>query len=76
MAALSAMLSEALREDALAGVNVTLIVQVEFTVTTLPQLLVCAKLEAFVPVMEMPVMFNRALPVLVRLIVCAALVVP
>lgn len=70
------MLSEALRDDALAGVNVTLIVQVEFTVTTLPQLLVWAKLEAFVPVMEMPVMFNRELPELVKLTVWAALVVP
>lgn len=74
--ALSARLSEALRAEAAEGVNVTLMVQLPFTVTTLPQLFVCAKSEALAPVNEMLVMVSTELPALVSVTGWAALVVP
>ena len=74
--ALSVMLTEAVRVPAAAGVNVTLIVQLLFAATELPQVLVWLKSLAFVPVSEMLVMLKLAFPVFIRTTACAALVVP
>jgi hypothetical protein len=74
--ALSVRVNAAVRLVAAAGVNVTLMVQLELTFTTLPQLLVCAKSPALVPVSVMLVMVNTELPVLVNAILWGALVVP
>lgn len=48
----------AVRAPTADGVNVTLIVQVELGATFVPQVLVCAKFEAFVPVIAMLVITN------------------
>ena len=72
--ALSAMLSVALRLPLAAGVKVTLIVQLPLAATELPQVLVCAKSPGLVPVMVRPEIVKAALPVLLRVAVCAALV--
>jgi hypothetical protein len=64
--ALSAILIEAERLPLADGVNVTLIVQLPFAATELPQVLVCAKSPALVPVIAMPVMARLAFPVLAR----------
>ena len=74
--ALSAIVIEAARLKMAVGVNVTLIVQVPFAATDPPQVLVWAKSPALVPVTEMPVMVKLAFPMLVRVILLAALVVP
>ncbi len=77
--ALSAMLSEAVRVPVAAGVKVTLIVQLLLGAVTLPagrpepQLLVW---ENSVEEVEMVEIVKAALPVLVSVMVCAALVVP
>ena len=60
--ALSATEIAALRLVAVAGVNVTVIVQVAAAASEVPQLLVCAKLLALVPVTEMLVIVNAAVP--------------
>jgi len=56
-------------------VKVTEIVQVAPAATLLPQLLVCAKFEAPLPVMLIPVIFNAAFPEFESVTDCAALVV-
>jgi hypothetical protein len=61
-AALSAMEREAVRLPAEAGVKATVMVQVAAAASDAPQLLVCAKLPAFVPLMEMPEMVKAAVP--------------
>jgi hypothetical protein len=66
--ALSVRLIAAVRPPEAWGVNVTLIVQVAFACTRLPQVLVWAKSLALVPVTAMLVMLKLALPVLVRVI--------
>jgi hypothetical protein len=58
------------------GVNVTLIVQDAPAATDVPQLFVCAKSPVLVPVMAILVTLNAALPVLLNVTACAALVVP
>ena len=73
--ALSVMLSEAVRLPLAEGVNVTLIVQLVPAATLAPQLLVCAKSLALVPASARLVMLKVALPVLLRVTVCAVLVV-
>jgi hypothetical protein len=75
-AALSEMLTAAVRVPAAVGVNVTLIVQLPLAATELPQVFVSAKSPALVPVMLMLVMLKLALPVLLRVTFCAALVTP
>ena len=60
--ALSVTVSTALKAAAVAGVKVTAIEQFEPAASELPQVLVWAKLEAFVPVMAMVLMLNAALP--------------
>ena len=62
--ALSVMLTEAVRLPLAAGLNVTLIVQLAPAATELPQVLVCAKSLALVPVRARLVMLKAALPVL------------
>ena len=61
---MSATESVALRAPVAAGVKVTLMMQVADAASEAGQLLLCVKLLAFVPVMEMPVMASAALPVL------------
>ncbi len=75
--ALSLMLSVPVRVPVAVGLNVTLIVQLLGAVglpagRLEPQLLLCAKS----PVALMPLMFKTPAPVLLRVTVCAVLVVP
>ena len=58
------------------GLKVTEMVQFVPAATELPQVLVWEKSPAFVPVIVMPEMVSAALPVLVRVTVCAVLLVP
>jgi hypothetical protein len=74
--ALSVMLTEAVRLPVAVGAKVTLILQLPPAGTELPQLLDSLKSPAFVPVTAMPVMVKAAVPVLLRVTACAALVVP
>ncbi len=75
--ALSAILIDAVRLLMAVGVNVTLIVQLLLAANELPHVLAdTAKSVALVPVTEMPVMVKLALPVLVRVVVRAVLVIP
>jgi len=70
------MLTEAVRLPGAPGVNVTLAVHIASGATEFPHVLVTEKSPAFVPDTTMLVMVKVAVPVLVRLTVCAALVVP
>ena len=76
--ALSAMLTEAVRVPAAAGLNSTPTEQVEFTATEalLQVLLESTKSDGSVPVRETVVMLSVADPVFFTVMVCAALVVP
>lgn len=77
--ALSVILTVALREPATEGENVTLIVQLapDASVAGLSgQLADSAKSAAFVPPTAILLIVSGAVPLLVRVIVCAALVVP
>jgi len=76
--ALSAKLSEALRVPVADGVNVTLTVQVLLGVTVAPVQVsaLLAKSLAFVPLIVTVETLSAALPVLLRVTVCDALVVP
>jgi hypothetical protein len=69
---LSVMVSVPVRVPAALGVKVTLMVQEPPAVTLLPQLLASEKS----PLMAMLATVSTALPVLLRVTVCAALVVP
>ena len=69
------MLSVAVRAPLAEGLKVTAMVQMASAATELPQLLVWVKLPALAPETEMLVILKVALPVLVRVTVCAALVV-
>jgi hypothetical protein len=68
-AALSEMLTEAVRLPLAEGVNVTLIVQLAPAATLDPQLLVCAKSLALVPVSARLEMLKAELPVLFSVMV-------
>jgi hypothetical protein len=75
--ALSATDTEALRAPVAPGVKVTVIVQLFFGRTDVPQVFVCAKSVGFVPVIVMLVIVMAVPPLtLVSVIVCEALVVP
>jgi len=74
-AALSVMRMFALRAPVAVGVNVTLIAQFALVASEAGQAFACAKSPAFVPLTVMPEIVSAALPVLVSVIVCAALVV-
>lgn len=71
----SLMLMLAVRVPAAVGVKVTLIVQLPEAATVAPQVVVRAKSPALVPLTATPLMLRVALPVLVSVTVCAALVV-
>ena len=66
---MSVKVSVAARDPLVAGVKVTLIVQLAPAATLGPQLFVSAKSAGFVPVIEMPVMLKAALPVLLNVTV-------
>jgi hypothetical protein len=74
--ALSVTVSEAARLPLAEGVKVTLSVQFAPAATEPPQVFVCAKSLEFVPVIAIPVRLKVALPLLLRVIVPAALLVP
>jgi hypothetical protein len=74
--ALSAIESVAVKLAADAGVNVTETVQLTSIARVVPQVVVCAKSEEFVPAIVTPVILMEALPVFVSVTICAALVVP
>ena len=71
-AALSLMVNVPVRVPLAVGVNVTLNVHVDPAATPFPQLSVSAKS----PLAEMPVICKGAVPLLERVTVCGALVVP
>src|SRR5215469_1771414 len=71
--ALSLIVRVPVRVPVAEGVNVMLIAQEAPAATDVPQLFVCAKSPAFVPVMAMLVMFSAAFPVLLNVAACAAL---
>ena len=73
---MSVIVMDAVRVPVAEGVNVMLIAQEAPAATDVPQLLVCAKSLAFVPVMAMLVIASAAFPVLLKVTTCAALVVP
>ena len=75
-AALSAILTAAVRAPAAVGVNATLIVQLPPAATEPPHVLLTEKSPAFAPVRLMPLMLKLVFPVLSRVVLCAALVVP
>jgi hypothetical protein len=74
--ALSVMATEAVRVPEDAGVNVTLIVQLPPATTEEPQALVAVKSLGLAPITAILAMFKDALPVLFRVMDCAALAVP
>jgi hypothetical protein len=76
LGALSAMAIEPARAPLAVGSKVTEMVQLAAAARVVPQVLVWAKLEALVPATLMPVMFMEPVPVLVRVTVWAAVVVP
>jgi hypothetical protein len=73
--ALSVIETLAVRVPAAVGVNVTLMLHVALAFTLLPQVLVWAKSPLLVPVMAMLVSERAAEPLLVKVTLCAALVV-
>src|SRR5436190_23135481 len=75
-AALSLMLTAAVRVPLAVGLNVTLIPQLAPAANELPQVWVCAKFPALVPVIAMLLMVKIAVPVFLSVTVLAALVVP
>jgi hypothetical protein len=74
--ALSVMEIDAARDPAAEGVNVALIVQLAPAATLLPQVFDCEKSPGFVPLSAIAEMLRVALPALVSVTGCAALVVP
>src|SRR5436190_20599958 len=75
-AALSLMLTAAVRVPLAVGLNVTLIPQLAPAANELPQVWVCAKFPALVPVIAMLLMVKIAVPVFLSVTVLAAHVVP
>ena len=74
--ALSVTFSVADRAPKLAGVNFTLMVQLEFAASVVPQLLVCEKSPGFVPVNEMAMLVSELELPLVSVTGCGELLVP
>src|SRR5437870_168925 len=75
-AALSLMLTAAVRVPLAVGLKVTLIPQLAPAANELPQVWVCAKFPALVPVIAMLLMVKIAVPVFLSVTVLAVLVVP
>lgn len=65
----------AVRESLMVGRNLTLIVQLEPAARLVPHVLVCEKLEAFVPPIAILLIVSAAVPVFDNVTVLAALVV-
>jgi hypothetical protein len=65
-AALSVIVSAALRVPAAVGLNVTEMAHFALAAADVPQVFVCAKSLASAPVIAMPVMLNAAVPLFVR----------
>jgi hypothetical protein len=76
LATLSVRVTVAVRAPLAAGVKVTLIVQLVPAATELPHVLVSAKSLALAPVTARLVTLKAALPVLLKVTVCAALITP
>jgi len=74
--ALSVTLKDALRAPVAVGLNVTLKVQLAPAAKEAPQVCVCKKFPALVPVIAIELIVSAAVPTLVRVTVLAALVVP
>ena len=74
--ALSAMLTDAVRDPAAFGLNVTLIAQFAPAATLVPHVFVWEKSPALVPVTATLVIVSTAPPVFVNVTACAVLVVP
>jgi len=68
--------TEALRVPAAVGANVTLMAQLPPAATLLPQVLVWAKSPGLVPPMVILLMLSAAVPELLTLMLCAALLAP
>jgi hypothetical protein len=75
-ARLSAMLTAAVRVPVAVGVNVTLIVQLPPTASEPLHVVVSAKSPTLAPIRLMRVIVKLAVPVLVTVTLCTALVVP
>lgn len=74
--ALSLTVREAVRAKLPRGENVTVMVQLPFGDTVVPQVVLSAKSEGLAPARAIPATVRDMLPVLVKVITCAALVVP
>lgn len=72
---MSVIVTDPLRAPVAVGVKVTLMVQVAPAATEAPQVFVCVKFPALVPVTVMLVMFSAPLPLFVRVTGSGALVV-
>ena len=75
-AALSLTLSDAVRVPLAVGLKMILTLQVAPAANELPQVWVCAKSPALIPVMATPAMLRVVAPTLVSVTVFAGLVVP
>src|SRR5437899_5808623 len=75
-AALSVMLSAAVRVPLDVGLKVTLMLQLAPAASEMPQALVCAKSPALVPVIAMLLMVKLVVPVFLSVTDLATLVVP
>ena len=73
---MSLMFSAAVRVPDAVGLKVTLMLQLAPAANELPQVWVCAKFPALVPVIAMLLMVKLAVPVFLSVTVLAALVVP
>ena len=76
LAALSLTPKAALRAPLALGLNLTLIVQLAPTANELPQLWVCEKSPALVPVIAIPLIVNVVVPTFVNVTGLAAVVIP
>jgi hypothetical protein len=75
-AALSVIVTAAVRLPAAVGVKVTLMVQLPPAATLAPHVLLCAKSPAFIPVTPMLDIVSELPPLLLSVTVCAALALP
>ena len=75
-AVLSVMVTDAARDPAAVGLKVTLMEQFAPAATLGPHVLVSEKSPLFVPVMAMLEIVSGAPPVLVKLTICAVLLLP
>src|SRR5438874_3554031 len=72
---LSLMFRVAVRVPNAVGLNVTLMLQLVPATNEVPQVWVCAKFPAFVPVIPMPMMGKVVVPTFVKVTICYGIVV-